>query len=119
MNDKRKSHSPQEIPKGRPVFADSQRKKILAILRQAGSAGVPREDLFFRYRWTQAGTRIYELERMGFEIKHVSLVGERFVRYVLVSEPAEVKPLPFQRKSAEWCEQRLTGLPLFDQGARR
>jgi hypothetical protein len=103
------------IRRGRPEFADSQRDKILNLLRCAGGAGVSREDLIFNHRWTQAGTRIHELEKMGFAIKHISLSGQRFVRYVLVSEPEKITPLAtFDRSVSDCCEQRATGLPLFD-----
>lgn len=92
---------------GAPSFAATQRDKILELLRQAGPRGVSREDLIFRYRWTQAGARIFELEQMGFVIRHDSRPGQRFITYVLESEPLELKPLP---SGVDWYEQQ-TGKP--------
>src|SRR5579859_7542891 len=91
----------ERIGRGRPTFAASQRDKILALLKQAGSEGVRREDLIFQHRWTQAGTRIFELEQMGYKIRHESRSGERLVVYVLESEPLELRPLPEGR---DWYE---------------
>ena len=94
--------------RGRPTLAASQRDKILALLKQAGSEGVRREDLIFQYRWTQAGTRIFELEQMGYKIRHESRVGERLVVYVLESEPLKLKPLPEGR---DWYEAQFGARP--------
>lgn len=103
----------RQIPSGRPPFATSQREKILGLLRQAGSHGVRREDLIFQHRWTQAGTRIFELEQMGYKIRHESRPGERLIVYVLESEPLELKPLqdsPSERATRDWYEKQ-TGRP--------
>ena len=135
--------SVSHTPRGRPVFADTQREKILELLREAGPQGVRREDLLYVYRWSQAGARIHELERMGYVIEHFLVPGERFVTYRLVSEPATEKPLPnFERKQeraqAAFCEssddwyaretgreraqlfqQSLSELPLFRNSRQR
>lgn len=97
------------ILRGRPAFADCQRAKILQLLRAAGARGVRREELLYVHRWSQAGARIHELERMGYRIQHVLEPGEKFVTYRLMSEPASEKPLPsFERKQepsqAAFCE---------------
>ncbi len=40
---------------------------------------------------------------MGYQIRHESRDGERYVTFVLVGEPDEPKPLPtFKPKSADW-----------------
>jgi Helix-turn-helix domain len=119
--------------RGRPEFADSQREKILRLLKRAGRSGVRREDLIFHYRWTQAGSRIFELEKMGYKIRHESRPGERLIVYVLASEPLEPKPFQvwkpeksgYRHKSGASGEQSLASenvqnrsrdglLPLFD-----
>jgi hypothetical protein len=68
------------------------------------------------------GTRIFELEKMGYLIQHEQEPGARFITYFLVSEPEQPKPLPaYQAKgpdpsqfsfanSADWYE-RQTGRP--------
>jgi hypothetical protein len=82
--------SADRVPRGRPAFAASQRGKILALLRAAGPHGVSREELIFRYRWTQCGSRVFELEAMGCKIRHESRRGQRLVFYVLESEPLDL-----------------------------
>jgi hypothetical protein len=85
--------------RGAPAFAASQRDKILELLRQAGPRGISRSDLIFHHRMTQCGTRIFELEQMGYVIRHDSRPGQRYVTYVLVSEPLTPKPIP---SGADW-----------------
>lgn len=109
-------------PRGRPAFADDQRSKILDLLRRAGPRGIRRDALIFEHRYTQCGTRIFELEQQGYVIRHESRPGERYVTYVLESEPLELKPLP---AGADWYEREhgrrpsgkpklpTPGLPLF------
>jgi hypothetical protein len=133
-----------KVPRGRPAFADTQRDKILELLREAGPRGVRREDLLYVRRWSQAGTRIHELEQQGYVIEHFLEPGQRFVTYRLVSEPASEKPLPnFERKQSEgsqaaFCEssgdwytrttgrarpqlpqQKFLDLPLFRNSGQR
>ena len=87
------------IPRGRPAFAETQRAEILQLLRDAGPAGVGRDFLIFTKQYTQCGSRIFELQRMGYGIRSEMRERRRFVTYVLESEPAEPKPLPsFQKK---------------------
>jgi hypothetical protein len=127
------------ILRGRPAFSTDQRARILNLLRQAGAKGVRREDLLYVHRWSQAGARIHELERMGYVIEHVLEPGERFVTYRLISEPACEKPLPnFERKqeppqaafsesSGDWYPQKtgcgrphpFSDLPLFRNSEQR
>jgi hypothetical protein len=97
---------------GPPPHAPPQRDKILRLLREAKlrGQGVSRADLIFQHRYTQCAARIFELEKHGCVIEHRSILGERFVTYFLVSEPA--KP------AAEKDRPQLTGLPLFDLTVR-
>jgi hypothetical protein len=75
---------------------------ILALLRQAGTAGVSRSDLIFQHRFAQCGTRIFELEQMGHQIHHELKTGQRYVTYYLESEATKEKSLPtFQPKRAD------------------
>jgi hypothetical protein len=97
--------------RGRPDFAGDQRTEILRLLREAGPRGVSKEFLIFDMHMTQCGARVFELERMGYQIRHESRDGERYVTFVLVSEPAQPKPLPtFKPKSGDWYE-KTTGKP--------
>lgn len=92
------------------------------MLRAAGPQGVSKEILLFEKHFSQAAARVFELERQGFEITHVQVEGEQYVRYVLEAEPEHPKPLPvYQAKkpdmrqgafsnSPDWFE-RQTGQP--------
>lgn len=76
-----------EIPEARPT----QKRRILALLRMAGPAGVCISNVPTELAYT-ARNRVSELRREGFEIEgspcrvhnHHSAVS----RYVLVKEPA-------------------------------
>lgn len=114
------------IPRGRPGFAATQREEILGMLRAAGPSGISRAVLIFEKHFTQCGARIHELQQMGYVIRSEQREGERYVVYVLVSEPLELKPLPEflpERSSGDWYERqgkrRPTGLPLFDLGSTK
>jgi hypothetical protein len=82
--------------RGAPAHASAQRDDVLRLLREAKARGqgLRREDAIFTYRITQVGSRIFELERMGYSIRHDLEPGARFVTYFLVSEPEREKPLP-------------------------
>ena len=131
----------QQPNRGVPAFAGGQREAILEMLRVAGPQGVSKEILLFEKHWSQAAARIFELEQQGYEIKHVQREGERYVRYVLESEPEHPKTLPvYQQKgldkrqgsfsnSPDWYERQtnqprpasspsVEDLPLFDLGVR-
>lgn len=106
-------------------FAETQRTDILHMLRERGSVGVSRAELIFEKRCTQCGTRIFELEQEGYVIEHRTVPGEIYIRYILVSEPLELKPLtsiPPKRSTGDWYtdttgRKRPTGQsfgPLFD-----
>jgi Helix-turn-helix domain len=82
------------IPRGRLLFAETQRDEILRLLREAGTAGVSRAELIFKRRMTQCGVRIDELKHAGFAIRSEERENELYVRYVLDGEPPEPKPLP-------------------------
>lgn len=90
---------------GAPAFVGDQRTEILRLLRDAGQAGVSKAFLVFEKHYTQAAARIWELERQGYQILHESRKGERYVRFVLVSEPTDPQP-----KTADWYEE-TTGKP--------
>lgn len=106
----------EEIPRDRPTFAASQRARVLELLREVGPVGLSRQALIFEHRYTQCRTRIFTLNKMGYKICSELREGQRFVHYVLESEPDDAKPLPaYKPKTSEdWCEQCATGLPLFD-----
>jgi hypothetical protein len=102
-----------------PPFAESQRAEILDMLRAAGPNGVSKAELIFTKRMSQCGARIFELEKIGYKIAHTQREGERYVRFVLESEPLTLHPL----EEPDWYT-RQTGkpraadaaseLPLFD-----
>jgi hypothetical protein len=97
----------QAIPRGRPAFAEGQRGFVLRKLREAGERGVSRSEFIFTDHVTQCGARVGELKRQGFRIDSELRDGDRYVTYVLRSEPTEPKPLPSFRKkqrplSGDW-----------------
>ena|ERR1700687_769216 len=112
---------------GPPAHASAQRDTVLRLLREAKArgAGLRRDDAIFAHRITQVGTRVFELEHMGYVIRHEQEPGARFITYFLVSEPDQPKPLPtYQPKgpdprqhilsnSPDWFE-RQTGKPRVD-----
>ena len=83
-------------PRRVPAHASAQRGEVLRLLREAKARGqgLRRDDAIFQHRITQVGTRIFELERIGYEIDHRLEPGARFVTYFLIREPAKEKPLP-------------------------
>lgn len=88
------------------------------MLRDAGPDGVSRSELIFGKHFTQCGTRVDELKRLGYVVESVQREGERYVRYVLKAEP-ETPHRPRTYKQHEFFEgRRKTGLPLFDLDVR-
>jgi hypothetical protein len=85
---KHTSKKKQGPPRG---FGDSQRNEILTLLRQAGPAGVFRSFLIFERHVTQCGTRVFELQKMGYVIRSEDRGGRYPTWYVLESEPLEKK----------------------------
>jgi len=83
----------EPIPRGRPEWASSEEEWILDLLRKAGSEGVSREYLIFTCRSTQCGRAIHQLEKRGHVIEHIKPAGEKYVRYVLRSEPLRENPI--------------------------
>jgi len=79
-----------------PPHVSAQRDNVLRLLREAKARGqgLRREDAIFQYRITQVGSRVFELEKIGYCIRHDLEPGARFVTYFLVSEPEREKPLP-------------------------
>ena len=110
------------MKRGAPSFSHDQRATILDSLREAGPRGVKRETLIFERHFTQCGARIFELQKMGYDIRSEQRSGDRYVTYVLYGEPAQEKPLPTYlpkgpdlrqgtlAKSPDWYE-RQTGKP--------
>jgi hypothetical protein len=99
--------------RGRPPCAASQRQEILRLLREAGATGVSRAEVIFTRHMTQCGTRIFELQKMGYIVRSENRGGRYPTWYVLASEPSDPRPLPsFERKqesvSGDWFE-RTTG----------
>lgn len=90
---------------GAPNQRALQREIILQLLREAGPQGVSKAVLIFDKHYTQAAARVWELEQQGYEIRHESREGERYVRFVLVNEPTEPHPRPLPVQAY---------LPLFD-----
>ena len=62
----------------------TQRQKILALLKQMGSAGVNSHDLTYLYSVKQAPTRIKELRNLGFNIYSSKVKSNRSVQYILI-----------------------------------
>jgi hypothetical protein len=83
----------EAILRGRPAFAESQRAEILRLLREAGPGGVARDFLIYTKHFTQCGARIFELQKMGYVICSKKRAGQRYVTYVLESEPLSPKLL--------------------------
>jgi hypothetical protein len=115
------SNVARKIPRGRPAFAETQRDEILRLLREAGPiVGVSRATLIFERHMTQCGTRIFELQKMGYVIRSENRGGRYPTWYVLESEPLELQSLP---EDADWytratgrerpTESRTDDLPLF------
>ena len=101
------SKGKQVPPRGCPEFGDSQRNEILGMLRRAGPAGVSRSFLIFEKHFTQCGTRVFELQKMGYVIRFEDRGGRYPTWYVLVSKPLRPQAIP---NSADWRE-RQTGEP--------
>lgn len=103
---------------GPPSSAQSQRKRILSLLREATllGKGVSSTTLLYSYRIRQFPTRIFELKAEGFVIESHQEPETRLVTYFLKSEPAE------RKSTDDWFagrgKQRATGLPLFDAAVR-
>jgi len=82
----------------------SQRGRILALLRERGTAGVTNIELnaiAFRY-----GGRLFELRKLGFRIRTIRTSDSVF-RFVLEGEP--VLPPVSATSASPHC-----ALPLFD-----
>lgn len=100
---------------GRPPFANSQERKILDLLRQAGPRGVSKKFLVFDLHFTQASARVHTLEQRGFKIRHEMRAGDDYVTFVLESSPETVAQQPAPNvlhrvESTDWYE-RQTGKP--------
>ena len=64
----------------------TQRNKVLELLKNAGSRGVNSYGLTYLHAIKQAPTRIKELKEEGYQILSRKL-KDRSVDYVLISEP--------------------------------
>lgn len=98
--------------RGTPPHASAQRDIVLRLLREAKARGqgLRRDDAIFAHRITQVGTRIFELEKMGFIIRHEQEPGARFITYFLLSEPDQPKKLPnYEPKGPDPRQGTLSG----------
>ena len=84
---KHPSRKKQGRRRGCPAFGESQRNEILSMLRQAGPAGVSRAFLIFEKHFTQCGSRIFELQKIGCVIRSEDRGGRYPIWYVLDGEP--------------------------------
>lgn len=86
--------APDSVPVafGPPAQAGNHRQKILALLRAAGPTGVL-NTLLYEKVCKRPPSRIFELRRMGYTIRTIR-EGDSIFRFVLVAEPAVVKPMP-------------------------
>ncbi len=105
---KKKLRLPQSC---RPPFANSQERKILDLLRQAGPRGVSKRFLVFELHFTQASARVHSLERRGFKIRHEMRDGDDYVTFVLEPAPERETPLPTYEKKR--LSDDNSDLPLF------
>lgn len=107
----------------------SQRDKILEILRAAGEQGVTNFELN-RACCLRYGARIYELRKLGHNIKTVRVRGEQEFRFVLSSPQPEgsapvkrsegsvargAEPDVFEEARRKFFEPQL---PLFEKAVR-
>src|SRR6266850_2984881 len=100
--------------RGVPAHASAQRDTVLRLLREAKARGqgLRRDDAIFAHRITQVGTRIFELEHMGYIIRHEQEPGARFITYFLVSEPDQPKALPtYQPKGTDPRQGKFADTP--------
>jgi hypothetical protein len=96
----------QDIPRGRPPFAETQCHEILRMLREAGPSGASRDELFFKKHFTQCGARIFELEKKGFVILREDRGGRWPTWYILVGEPKQ-RSLPTYKLKTPPAQQQL------------
>lgn len=69
-------------------FKETQREKVLRLLREAGNSGINSHDLTYIHSIKQAPTRIYELQEEGYLISTRPLKN-RSVIYILEYVPEE------------------------------
>lgn len=72
---------------------ETQRNKVLRLLRQAGSNGVSSYEFTYTHHIKQAPTRIWELKRLGHIINERP-ADQKSVRYILVKD-ATPKPVRY------------------------
>ena len=102
------------MKRGVPHHVSAQRDDVLRLLREAKvrGQGLRRDDAIFQHRITQVGTRIFELEKMGYTIRHVQEPGARFITYFLISEPEQEKPLPrYEPKGPDSRQSKFADSP--------
>lgn len=108
--------SENKIPRGQPAFAESQREAILDLLREAGADVVSHADLIFNHHYSQCGTRVFELQKIGYVIRSEMRDGDRHVTYVLESEPGSPNK-PGNLSESDYAkrerEERDRAMPLF------
>lgn len=76
---------------------ETQRQKILRLLKEAGQSGVNSHDLTYIHGIKQAPTRVHELEAEGYLITTTPPLENRSVNYILDYEPEHLrKPLRYE-----------------------
>jgi hypothetical protein len=114
-----------ELERGRPYQPDAQatdfdadKLAVLNELRKAGARGVTTLEFIRRgIGGLRPPNRIHDLRDDGHVIATVRERGRQF-RFVLQRENPSPTPKSPTRKNGGWCDQRATGLPLFDTAVR-
>jgi hypothetical protein len=123
LNDSRKNQPEVRVrisQRRAPVFAETQRGKILALLIAASGGWVPLPEIMACA--AQYNARVLELRRLGFAIENKTerINGVRHSWFRLIVSPAvrAATPKPEPAKSEPELKERprATGLPLFDLG---
>ncbi len=102
-NTQDRNSNPHRVHLAPPAHIEKQRDFVLRVLRQAGIAGINRDDfltgngLCNGRRCTQVGARLDELTKMGFIFESKSIPGKPFVQYYLRREPQQPAPAPVPR----------------------
>lgn len=73
------------------MYKETQRQKVLRLLRESGKSGLNSHDLTYIHGIKQAPTRIYELIEKGYKISSSAPHKNRSIDYVLDYEPEELK----------------------------
>lgn len=74
---------------------ETQRQKVLRLLKEAGQSGINSHDLTYIHGIKQAPTRVQELEAEGYNILATPPLENRSVNYILNYIPPELKTRKF------------------------